>query len=129
MNYTLEKIYKAKDVVKNRTVPLGFSIWPDIKFEDLNQYYFFYDGNAQVNLLPKNIFAVKNLRNKLKDLSMPERIKFVDSMINSHQIIGDEILLQQTAAITELRVLESSPEAILCNVAPVSYTHLRAHET
>ncbi len=118
MNYTLEKIYKAKDVVKNRTVPLGFSIWPDIKFEDLNQYYFFYDGNAQVNLLPKNIFAVKNLRNKLKDLSMPERIKFVDSMINSHQIIGDEILLQQTAAVTELRVLESSPEAILCNVAP-----------
>ena len=67
MNYTLEKIYKAKDVVKNRTVPLGFSIWPDIKFEDLNQYYFFYDGNAQVNLLPKNIFAVKNLRNKLEN--------------------------------------------------------------
>ena len=33
-------------------------------------------------------------------------------------IIGDEILLQQTAAVTELRVLESSPEAILCNVAP-----------
>ena len=118
MNYTLEKIYKAKDVVKNRTVPLGFSIWPDIKFEDLNQYYSFYDGNAQVNLLPKNIFAVKNLRNKLENLSMPERVKFVDSMINSHQIIGDEILLQQTAAVTELRVLESSPEAILCNVAP-----------
>ena len=117
INYTLEKIYKAKDVVKNRTVPLGFSVWPDIKFENLNQYYFFYDGNAQVNLLPKNIFAVKNLRNKLNDLSVPERIKFVDSMINSHQIIGDEILLQQTAAVTELRVLESSPEAILCNVA------------
>ena len=117
INYNLEKIYKAKDVVKNRTVPLGFSVWPDIKFENLNQYYFFYDGNAQVNLLPKNIFAVKNLRNKLNDLSVPERIKFVDSMINSHQIIGDEILLQQTAAVTELRVLESSPEAILCNVA------------
>jgi hypothetical protein len=117
MNYTLEKIYKAKDVVKNRTVPLGFSVWPDIKFENLNQYYFFYDGNAQVNLLPKNTFAVKNIRNKLENLILPERIKFVDSMINSHQIIGEEILLQKSAAITELRVLESSPEAILCNVA------------
>ena len=117
MNYTLEKTYKAKDVVKNRTVPLGFSVWPDIKTENFNQYYFYYDGNAQVNLLPKNIFAVDNLRKKLENLDMPERIKFVDSMINSHQIIGDEILLQQTAAVTELRVLESSPEAILCNVA------------
>ena len=29
--------YKAKDIVKNRTVPLGFSIWPDIKTEDAAQ--------------------------------------------------------------------------------------------
>ena len=58
MNYTLEKIYKAKDVVKNRSVPLGFSVWPDIKTNDWNQYYYFYDGNSQVNILPKNIFSV-----------------------------------------------------------------------
>ena len=38
-------------------------------------------------------------------------------MISSHQIIGDEVPIQQTTAITELRGLESSPEAILCNVA------------
>jgi hypothetical protein len=117
INYILEKIYKAKDVVKNRTVPLGFSVWPDIKSENLKQYYFFYDGNSQVNLLPKNTFAVGNIRNKLENLEQSERIKFIDTMINSHQIIGDEVILQQTAAVTELRVLESSPEAILCNVA------------
>jgi hypothetical protein len=65
MSYTLEKTYKAKDVVKNRGVPLGFSVWPDIKIENWDQYYFFYDGNAQVNVLPKNIFAVKDIRQKL----------------------------------------------------------------
>ena len=41
----------------------------------------------------------------------------ISSRFPDHQIIGEEILLQQTAAVTELRVLESSPEAILCNVA------------
>ena len=41
MNYTLEKIYKAKDVVKNRTVPLGFSVWPDIKSENLKGSMFY----------------------------------------------------------------------------------------
>ena len=68
MSYTLEKIYKAKAVVKNRGVPLGFSVWPDIKIENWDQYYFFYDGNAQVNVLPKNIFAVKDIRQKLENL-------------------------------------------------------------
>ena len=117
MNYTLEKIYKAKDVVKNRGVPLGFSVWPDIKFENWDQYFFFYDGNAQVNILPKNIFAVKDIRNKLESLSGDDKVKFVDSMIHTHQVIGEEIPIQQTTAVTELRTLRSSPEAILCNVA------------
>ena len=120
MNYTLEKIYKAKDVVKNRTVPLGFSIWPDIKVEDWSQYYFFYDGNAQVNILPKNIFSVNDIRNKLEKLNITDKVKFIDSMINSHQVIGEEIQIQKTAAVTELRSLNSSPEAILCNVATQS---------
>ncbi len=116
-NYTLEKIYKAKDVVKNRTVPLGFSIWPDIKIENWDQYYFFYDGNAQVNILPKNIFSVSDIRNKLESLNQVEKVKFINSMINSHQVIGEEIPIQRTTAITELRTLKSSPEAIQCNVA------------
>ena len=51
INYTLEKVYKAKDVVKNRGVPLGFSVWPDIKIDNWDQYFFFYDGNSQVNIL------------------------------------------------------------------------------
>ena len=117
MSYTLEKIYKAKDIVKNRTVPLGFSIWPDIKTEDWSQYYFFYDGNAQVNILPKNIFSVSDIRNKLEKLNTADKVKFADNMINSHQIVGEEIQIQKTAAVTELRSLTSSPEAILCNVA------------
>ncbi len=116
-NYALQKIYRAKNVVKNRTVPLSFSVWPDIKTDSWNQYYFFYDGNLQVNVLPKNIFAVKDIRKKLETLGTPERVKFVDGMIDSHQIIGDEVPIQQTAAITELRALESSPEAVLCNIA------------
>ena len=121
MNYTLEKIYKAKDVVKNRTVPLGFSTWPDIKIQNWDQYYFFYDGNAQVNILPKNIFAVEDIKEKLESLPTPsEKIKFLDSTISSHQVIGKEIPIQQTTAITELRTLKSSPEAILCNVATQS---------
>ena len=119
-NYTLEKIYKAKDVVKNRTVPLGFSIWPDIKIESWDQYYFFYDGNAQVNVLPKNIFSIKDIRNKLENLTVEDRIKFVDKMINSHQVIGDEIPIQKSTAVTELRSLKSSPEAVMCNVATQS---------
>ena len=41
-------------------------------------------------------------------------------MINSHQVIGEEIQIQKTAAVTELRSLNSSPEAILCNVATQS---------
>ena len=117
MNYTLEKIYKAKDVVKNRGVPLGFSVWPDIKIENWDQYFFFYDGNAQVNILPKNIFAVKDIRNKLESLSGGDKIKFIDGMMSSHQVIGEEIPIQKTTAVTELRTLKSSPEAILCNVA------------
>ena len=120
MSYTLEKIYKAKDIVKNRTVPLGFSIWPDIKIEDWSQYYFFYDGNAQVNILPKNIFSVNDINNKLEKLNIADKVKFVDSMINSHQVIGEEIQIQKTAAVTELRLLKSSPEAVLCNVATQS---------
>ena len=117
MSYTLEKIYKAKDVVKNRSVPLGFSVWPDIKTNDWDQYYFFYDGNAQVNVLPKNIFSVDDIRKKLESLTGVDKVKFLDSMITSHQVIGEEIPIQQTAAITELRTLNSSPEAIMCNVA------------
>ena len=120
MNYTLEKIYKAKDVVKNRGVPLGFSVWPDIKIDNWDQYFFFYDGNAQVNILPKNIFAVNDIRNKLESLSGNDKIKFVDDMMSSHQVIGEEIPIQQTTAVTELRSLKSSPEAILCNVATQS---------
>jgi len=117
-NYALEKIYKAKDVVKNRTVPLSFSVWPNIAIESWDQYYFFYDGNSQVNVLPKNVFAVKDIRNKLENLAEPsERVRFIDSMSKSHQVIGDEIPIQQTTAITELRALKSSPEAILCNIA------------
>ena len=116
-NYTLEKIYKAKDIVKNRTVPLGFSIWPDIKIDNWDQYYFFYDGNAQVNILPKNIFSVNDIRNKLESLNQVEKVKFIDSMIDSHQVIGEEIPIQRTTAVTELRTLTSSPEAVLCNVA------------
>ncbi len=120
MNYTLEKIYKAKDVVKNRGVPLGFSVWPDIKFENWDQYFFFYDGNAQVNILPKNIFAISDIRNKLESLSGDDKVKFIDNMMHSHQVIGEEIPIQQTTAVTELRTLRSSPEAILCNVATQS---------
>ena len=116
-NYTLEKIYKAKDIVKNRTVPLGFSIWPDIKIDNWDQYYFFYDGNAQVNILPKNIFSVNDIRNKLESLNQVEKVKFIDSMIDAHQVIGEEIPIQRTTAVTELRTLTSSPEAVLCNVA------------
>ena len=41
-------------------------------------------------------------------------------MIKSHEIIGEEIPIQQTAAITELRTLKSSPEAVMCNVATQS---------
>jgi hypothetical protein len=41
-------------------------------------------------------------------------------MTNSHQVIGEEIPIQQTTAVTELRSLKSSPEAILCNVATQS---------
>lgn len=120
INYTLEKIYGAQNVVKNRTVPLGFSVWPDIKTETWDQYYFFYDGNAQVNILPKNVFSVRDIRNKLQDLSPEDRIKLLDKMISSHQIIGDEIPIQKTTAVTELRSLRSSPEAIMCNVATQS---------
>ena len=120
MSYTLEKIYKAKDVVKNRGVPLGFSIWPDIKIENWDQYYLFYDGNAQVNILPKNVFAVKDIRNKLESLTGTDKIKFIDNMIHSHQVVGEEIPIQQTTAVTELRSLKSSPEAVLCNVATQS---------
>ena len=116
INYTLEKIYKAKDVVKNRGVPLGFSIWPDIKIDNWDQYFFFYDGNSQVNILPKNIFSVKDIRNKLESLTDQDKIKFVSGMINTHQVVGEEIPIQRTTAVTELRTLKSSPEAILCNV-------------
>ena len=41
-------------------------------------------------------------------------------MMSSHQIIGEEIPIQQTTAVTELRTLKSSPEAIFCNVATQS---------
>ena len=116
INYTLEKVYKAKDVVKNRGVPLGFSVWPDIKIENWDQYFFFYDGNSQVNILPKNIFSVKDIKSKLESLTEQDKIKFVGGMINSHQVVGEEIPIQQTTAVTELRTLKSSPEAILCNV-------------
>ena len=120
INYTLEKIYKAKDIVKNRGVPLGFSVWPDIKIDNWDQYFFFYDGNAQVNVLPKNIFSVKDIHQKLESLSGNDKIKFIDNMMSSHQIIGEEIPIQQTTAVTELRTLKSSPEAIFCNVATQS---------
>ena len=40
--------------------------------------------------------------------------------MHSHQVIGEEIPIQQTTAVTELRTLRSSPEAILCNVATQS---------
>ena len=90
MSYTLEKIFKAKDVVKNRSVPLGFSVWPDIKIEDWDQYYLFYDGNTQVNVLPKNVFSIRDIRKKLESLSGNDKIKFLDSMIKSHEIIGEE---------------------------------------
>ena len=94
---------------------------PDIKIQNWDQYYFFYDGNAQVNILPKNIFAVEDIKEKLESLPTPsEKIKFLDSTISSHQVIGKEIPIQQTTAITELRTLKSSPEAILCNVATQS---------
>ena len=117
IQYTLEKIYKAKDIVKNRTVPLGFSVWPDIRINNWNQYYFFYDGNAQVNILPKNIFSVKDIKNKLQNLNTLERIKLVTNLNNSHQVIGEEIPIQKSTAVTELRSLEDSPEAVFCNVA------------
>ena len=120
MNYTLEKIYKAKDVVKNRSVPLGFSVWPDIKTNDWNQYYYFYDGNSQVNILPKNIFSVIDIRDKLESLTGSDKIKFLDNMMKSHQVIGEEVPIQQTTAVTELRTLKSSPEAVMCNVATQS---------
>ena len=117
IQYTLEKIYKAKDIVKNRTVPLGFSVWPDIRINNWNQYYFFYDGNAQVNILPKNIFSVKDIKNKLQNLNTLERIKLVTNLNNYHQVIGEEIPIQKSTAVTELRSLEDSPEAVFCNVA------------
>ena len=50
-------------------------------------------------------------------MSGDDKVKFVDSMIHTHQVIGEEIPIQQTTAVTELRTLRSSPEAILCNVA------------
>ena len=120
LNYTLEKIYKAKDIVKNRGVPLGFSVWPDIKIDNWDQYFFFYDGNAQVNVLPKNIFSVNDIRNKLESLTGTDKIKFINNMMSTHQVIGEEVPIQQTTAVTELRSLKSSPEAILCNVATQS---------
>lgn len=116
-NYTLEKVYKAKDVVKNRTVPLGFSVWPDIKINNWDQYFFFYDGNAQVNILPKNIFSINDLRIKMESLNTVDKIKFADTYNTTHQIVGEEIPIQRSTAITELRSLSSSPEAIMCNVA------------
>ena len=64
---------------------------------------------AQVNILPKNIFSVSDIRKKLRKFNWyQDKIKFVRwSMINtSHQVIGEEIPIQQTAAITELRTLK-----------------------
>ena len=60
----------------------------------------------QVNILPKNIFSVKDIRNKLESLTEQDKIKFVSSMINTHQVIGEEIPIQQTTAVTELRTLK-----------------------
>ena len=82
INYTLEKIYKAKDVVKNRGVPLGFSVWPDIQIDNWDQYFFFYDGNAQVNVLPKNIFSVKDIYQKLENLSGNDKIKPTSTLLS-----------------------------------------------
>ena len=87
---------KAKDIVKNRGVPLGFSIWPDIKIENWDQYYLFYDGNAQVNILPKNVFAVKDIRNK-RYFSKPsevkrEKAKERSKVIKKLQKANDEML-------------------------------------
>ena len=45
-------------------------------------------------------------------------------MINSHQVIGDEIPIQKSTAVTELRSLKSSPEAVMCNVATQSVENL-----
>ena len=59
----------------------------------------------------------QDIRNKLEKLNTADKVKFADNMINSHQIVGEEIQIQKTAAVTELRSLTSSPEAILCNVA------------
>ena len=38
-------------------------------------------------------------------------------MNNSNQVIGEEIPIQKSTAVTELRSLEDSPEAVFCNVA------------
>ena len=97
-------------------MPLGFSVWPDMKIENWDQYYFYYDGNPQVNILPKNIFSVNDIRSKLETLNQVEKVKFIGSMINSHQVIGEEIPIQRTTAVTELRTLKSSPEAVMCNI-------------
>ena len=78
-------------------------------------------GNAQVNILPKNIFSVRDIRNKLeKSLTGSDKIKFLDSMTKSMKLLEKKFQFNKLLLLTELRTLKSSPEAIMCNVATQS---------
>ncbi len=116
IRYNLEKIYKAKDIVKNRTVPNALSSWPDFVTDSWDQYYLFYDGNNQVNVVPNNIFAVSDIRNELQNLNGVNKIKFCKDLGEGDVTIGIDVPIQDSFTVTELKVLKSSPEAVLCSV-------------
>lgn len=117
IRYNLEKTYKAKDIVKNRTIPNAFSSWPDFVNDSWDQYYLFYDGNNQVNIVPHNVFAVSDVKDGIKKLNGSDKIKFCKNLSSNETQIGINVPIQNSSIVTELKVLKSSPEAVYCSVS------------
>ena len=113
--HLVEKDYESKNVIK-RSMPDSLSQWPNFSHESWSWYYFFFAGNLPIHFSPRGLFSSKEIIGLLsKAPDQISRVKIIKNLTDHTAGLGRRLGLIETQVLYEMYLLESSPEAMICD--------------
>ncbi|MBT3786790.1 MAG: hypothetical protein HOC33_05020 [Alphaproteobacteria bacterium] len=117
IEHVVSRKYAPEDVVE-RELPDSFSLWPNFKHPNWNSYFLHYVGYLPIHFAPHQIFSVGNVLNYLD--SRQNQISRADACANMESwggVTTTRLGLKETAALIEMHMMLSPPEAVFCDAA------------
>lgn len=116
-DHAIEKNY-SEDTIVSRSIPDSVSQWPNFSHPDWSWYFFYFAGFLPIHFSPRALFSFKEVREFL-DASpdFPSRIRSVQDFGDQYTQKGRRLGLVETQVLTEMYLLKSIPEAMICDAA------------